>query len=143
MPLTEAALAKPTSQELHFDMTADEMQARGLDPHTGKPTRRRDHHRPHYDDVDVADDVGVAADTRQGTHVDADAPIVRGAARGACHLVALSRQGGPSALRRVDRHRHRPADPTARVATSRATRASGVIVARVRSDRTDGDVVGL
>jgi hypothetical protein len=97
MPLTEAALAKPTSQKLHFGMTADEMQARGLDPHTGKPTRRRDHHRPHYDDVDVVDDVGVAADTRQsarqGTRVDADAPDCPGC-RPACHLVALSRQGG-------------------------------------------------
>lgn len=96
-PLTEAAMQQPTIHQLRHGMTAEEMQTRGLDPATGKPTRRR-RAEPEWDDYDEPDDgddeVGRAV--RHGDQAPADAPIVRGTVRRALGRTEPPHRTAPS-----------------------------------------------
>ena len=129
-PLTEAAMPQPTIHQLRHGMTAEEMQARGLDPATGRPTRRR-RDEPEWDDYDPADEayaheqddtddeLGQRAhqNARHSDQTPADAPIVRGAVRRAPRRTEPP--GRTLARRRrdelIDVDTGQPVEPPARV----------------------------
>lgn len=105
MPFTEAAMPQLTIHQLRYGMTAEQMQARGLDPGTGQPWDQPDD-EPDWDD-DPADDtdkpqaddndagLNAGRSGPQGDDWGEDDPIVRGAVR-------------PAPQRRTERPRRTP-----------------------------------
>jgi hypothetical protein len=111
MPLTEAAMPKPTFHQLRYGMTADQMQAHGLDPATGRPNRQTND-EPEWDDD--YDNEAHATDTDHAAQSSDDGLIVRSPRVRSSGNVEPPRQTAPRRTEYIDVDTGRPISPTTR-----------------------------